>query len=109
MGAMDEEASILSIPKPSHIDEFVPPNPSIALQQSTSNEMAQKPRVQHQLQAQIPPALLPHRRTEESLQALRPQTSNQQRHLPGPPIGLFPEERSEPARLNQTSQGMAQQ
>src|SRR5436309_12619928 len=96
MGAMDEEASILSTPKPSHIDEFVPPNPSIALQRSTSNEMAQKPRVQHQSPAQNNPILLPHRRPEESLQALRPQTSNQQRHLPGPPSGFFTEDRSEP-------------
>ena len=103
--AIDEEPSIISMSKPSIIDDFVPP---IALQRSGSNEMAQKSRLQHQSQAQITPNLLPHRRMEESLQALRPQMTNQQRHL-GPRSGFFAEERAEPRQSNHSSQGMAQQ
>ena len=103
--AMDEEASNSSMPpKPSIIDEFVPPNPSVVLQRSTSNEMDQKSRLQHQLQAQMTPMLLPQRRMEESLQTLRPQMTTQQRHPQGPRIGVFAEERTELRQPNQLSQ-----
>lgn len=107
--SVDEDASILSMPpKASIIDEFVPPNPAVALQRSTSDEVAQKTRVQHQLPAQMPASLLPQRRVDDSLQTLRPQMTTQQRHPQGPRSGFFTEERSELPQQTQPSQVVTQ-
>ena len=101
---VEDEATPLSMPsKSSFVEDFVPPNSTIALPRSTSNEMVQKPRLQHAA------TLLPHGRVEEPPQAPRPPTTNQQRNLQGPPSGFFIEKRSEPRQPNQSSPGMTQQ